>query len=192
MKVVVRVPPRRLRGQDTIMQGSHRLFRPHANPPEIYLPFESIYLAHFPVRSIQQIVSKALAGWMAVRLVAEPRGGFHWKAMCDEIMDGKSFNRDWLIWQAMDYGSRDMASSPPPEGAESHALAVSQPSSLLLPPDLALQGPEGDQIDWQAIAKLVFRTWEDSLDPELRPVPSSVPSSWRRRLRRIWQRLQLQ
>lgn len=189
VKVVIRVPPRHLRGRDIILQGSHRLFRPHANPPEVYLPFDRIYLAHFPVRSIQQIVSKALVGWMAVRVVADQRGCFHWKALCDEIMDGKSFDRDWLIWQAIDYGSRDIASSPPPEGAEPLAIVLSHPSSLLLPPDLALQGPEGDQIDWQAIAQLVFRTWEDSLDPELPPVPSSVSSTWRRRLRQLWHKL---
>ena len=189
VKIVIRVPPRHVCSRDKISQGSHRLFRPHSNPPEVYLPFDSIYLAHFPVRSIQQIVSKALAGWMATRVASGQRGCFHWKALCDEIMDGKSFDRNWLIWQALDYASRDIASSPPPEGAESHALAVSHPSSLQLSPDLELQGPVGDRIDWQAIAQLVFLTWEDSLDQEHQPVPSPDSSSWRRRLRQLWHKL---
>jgi hypothetical protein len=180
VKILIRVPPRHRRRRDYILPGSHRFLRPHARPPEIFLPWDSIYLAHFPVRSLEQIIVKALTGWMALRAQGESPGGFHWKAICEGILEGQTFDRDWLIWQAMDYGSRDGSVPPPPEGVAMQALALSHPSSLRLnPPDLALRGTIGDRVDWRVIAQALYRTWEDSLATERGHAPQTCRRPWK-------------
>jgi hypothetical protein len=68
-----------------IIQGNHDLRSAYATCRRT--PIADLQLAHFPVRSIRQIQSKAVAGWTAyIALGGEDRGqGYQWKALYEKL-----------------------------------------------------------------------------------------------------------
>jgi hypothetical protein len=63
-------------GSFTIGQGNHVAYGSGAEAPAILL--NHVTLAHFPVRSIMQVQSKALLGWGAYLAMGYDTGGYGW------------------------------------------------------------------------------------------------------------------
>jgi hypothetical protein len=69
-------------------------------------PAPDLYLAHFPVRSAEQLAAKVLAGWPAL-LAAAPENdaqGFHWRELFEALRGGRSLTPPELLAVALAYG----------------------------------------------------------------------------------------
>ena len=94
-----------------IQQGSHDVKFAGRSLPKVEL--RNVALAHFPVRSVDQITSKVLVGWIAYlernRHRRWPRrrpragDGFQWKVLYDRIIRGPGLTTEDLTKEALKY-----------------------------------------------------------------------------------------
>jgi hypothetical protein len=70
---------------------------------------EAMHIAHFPVRSAQQIELKARRGWESVRMnpAKQTDEAFHWKAMAEHFVQNGSPSASGLTDLALRYGLQD-------------------------------------------------------------------------------------
>jgi len=108
-KVVV--PLQLLASRDLqVAEGNHLMWCADGEPfPQGDL--DSPVLAHFPVRSQEQLVSKIVVGWLSVCLYADRRPGnsWHWKQMFDEVTENWTLSPERL--QAIAAGYSDQRES---------------------------------------------------------------------------------
>src|SRR5262249_55067546 len=108
------------RRKATVLAGSHGLkrygriwHRKHAHQPA-----PGLALAHFPVRSAEQIVGKALVGWPAqlARGDRKPDEGGQWELLYNRFRGGELPSAEELTTLALRYGLRadapDQGASP--------------------------------------------------------------------------------
>lgn len=71
-----------------IASGSHTARRAAAFKQLSMTPLEEVALAHFPVRSPDQLVSKVICGWLSMCATGSgrPSRGFHWRDMYAQFM----------------------------------------------------------------------------------------------------------
>ena len=104
------VPARLHVGNSVVIgAGNHELFVGPGKEAAPSAEVSGVALAHFPVRSPDQIVGKVITGWLAY--LSDPsrvRGeNVHWEAMYREFMSGKWPTADDLHELAMKYGLSD-------------------------------------------------------------------------------------
>ncbi len=80
------------------------------NDAGIVLPMKDsrhLVLAHFPVRSVEQLTRKVVAGWLSSRLDAKSGQGayFQWKTLYDELLTGKQFTQGDLTRLGLAYAT---------------------------------------------------------------------------------------
>ncbi|KAA3622145.1 MAG: glycosyltransferase family 2 protein [Proteobacteria bacterium] len=70
-----------------LLEGSHGLVSDRGDL--LHATFDGVRLAHFPIRSAAQFVSKALIGQLSIHLNPDRVSGsaFHWKAMFEHVVD---------------------------------------------------------------------------------------------------------
>lgn len=93
-----------------ISLGNHAALRIEAGRAVAmpHAPLEDVHLAHFPVRSAQQIAKKALLGWLSHRLTRPedyvrpggPEPASHWRALFERIAAGEAVG-DELLAEAL-------------------------------------------------------------------------------------------
>jgi SAM-dependent methyltransferase len=100
-----------------IEQGNH-----DANLAGIRLrrvKLRNVAIAHFPVRSVDQITSKALVGWIANlernRHQRDQGYAFQWKALYERIIRGTSLTTEDLTLEALKYAQSSEAESKWPQ-----------------------------------------------------------------------------
>ncbi len=88
-----------------IQQGAHDVKNAGRSLPKVKLG--SSVLAHFPIRSVDQITGKALVGWIAYmernRHQALRQAGFHWKTLYERIVHGPGLTTEDLTREALTY-----------------------------------------------------------------------------------------
>lgn len=107
-KVVHKVVVRRefaLAADQHISLGNHAVVRVHAGraEPLPHARVPGVLLAHFPVRSPQQIAKKALLGWLSHRLAVGNAGADtmnHWRHLFEELAAGRVEIDDGLVRRA--------------------------------------------------------------------------------------------
>jgi len=93
----------------TIAMGNHgfvrQRFRKQKEFP--YTHADQLVMAHFPVRSVQQLMVKVLAGWLAclVKPNKQPTEAFHIKPLYDRIKKGGQISPEELTAMAMGYAT---------------------------------------------------------------------------------------
>lgn len=89
-----------------VAQGNHDVTVNDRSLPCVIL--RDAALAHFPIRSVDQLTGKVLAGWIANmerNLHDKDRGfGAHWKKLFDKIVDGPGLSGSDLTNLAFGYG----------------------------------------------------------------------------------------
>ncbi len=89
-----------------IQQGNHDV--KYAGMPLRRVKLRDVAIAHFPVRSVDQITSKALVGWIANlernRHQPDRRYARQWKALYERIIRGTGFMTEDLTREALKYG----------------------------------------------------------------------------------------
>lgn len=94
-------------GEFELLEGSHGLRAPSKHVPHIFL--EDARLAHFPVRSTSQLVTKILIGQLSNTLNANLKDGqaFHWKSIYDKVKVDWSTTDSELEQFALEYSDFD-------------------------------------------------------------------------------------
>ncbi len=104
-KVVIRVDEMS-RDDVVLREGNHGLATPDNSI--LHAVVDGVRLAHFPVRSAEQFVAKALTGQLAIQLnPGRVNGGaFHWKAMCERVAQSWSASAEMLSEVGAGYSDR--------------------------------------------------------------------------------------
>lgn len=88
-----------------IQQGGHDVEYAGRSLPKVKLQHAA--LAHFPVRSVDQITAKALVGWISYMERNRHRplrsAGFQWKTLYDRVADGPGLTNEELTRAALAY-----------------------------------------------------------------------------------------
>jgi glycosyl transferase family 2 len=86
----VAIPVNRLKITPVVIAlGSQTARRSAVFHPLSMTVLEDVALAHFPVRTSEQLVSKAICGWLSMLAAGpgRPGGGFHWREMYEQFVD---------------------------------------------------------------------------------------------------------
>jgi SAM-dependent methyltransferase len=133
------------------MQGNHSLIsRIEENLDHLYL--DNITLAHFPVRSTDQLVTKSVIGWMAIlaRNLKWDGASYQWRQNFDAICDGVFPEGERLCEASMRYAQEDKGKIEWTQDATAEIPSISYERTHS-------SGAFGDPI------KLIERTWKRSL-----------------------------
>lgn len=105
--------PRRqaARNRCVLSQGSHLLLDAETGREVDARREPALALAHFPVRSADQLARKALAGWLAnlARTDRRPGEAFQWKRVFDLVATGRRLSARRLQRLALAYSASDPA-----------------------------------------------------------------------------------
>jgi len=120
-----------------IDQGNHAIHSSFS--PQGYSEFvpPSLSLAHFPIRSSEQIIGKALVGWLAALCMPNLEEGmmFQWQSLYRRFLLDESISPEELTKFALTYAgvnpSMDLVDEPLPCPREYSLLYPSPPSSRL-------------------------------------------------------------
>jgi SAM-dependent methyltransferase len=100
-----------------IQQGGHDVTLAGISLRKV--PLQDVALAHFPIRSVDQITAKALVGWIAYLERNRHRtlrgAGFQWKALYDQIVYGAGITTEDLTREALAYAQASDARSNWPD-----------------------------------------------------------------------------
>lgn len=120
----VMIPGTLLRKKVNIQMGSHVLVDTDSDRNTEHANTDTLFLAHFPVRSAEQIAGKVFGGWL--NQLANPlraRGAiFQWKAIFDELKFGKEIDARTLMRLALDYGTQKQWDALPAEERGTNTL----------------------------------------------------------------------
>ncbi|HUL01094.1 MAG TPA: glycosyltransferase family 2 protein [Nitrospirota bacterium] len=98
-----------------IAAGNHGVvresFRKQKELP--YVPMDQLVLAHFPVRSSQQIMAKAFVGWLACLSKPNrlPTENYHLKVLYDRFKNGNEISPEELTSMALGYATSSGANA---------------------------------------------------------------------------------
>ncbi|MDD5055613.1 MAG: glycosyltransferase family 2 protein [Candidatus Peribacteraceae bacterium] len=90
-----------------IVEGNHKM----TSKDGADLPMEKskeLVIAHFPVRTVDQILCKAYGGWFSHLSDPAPvhGGAFQWKALLDTVRQGKRLDAEALTVIALEYATK--------------------------------------------------------------------------------------
>jgi hypothetical protein len=138
--------------------GSHEILNEKMEPFPIKRS-SRLALAHFPVRSLAQLLVKVVGGWLSHRLdpaMRDVRGTcFQWKAIYDELREGRSLTREDLLRLSLAYATAEQWNPLPVAGS---ALNKNEwnPTAIIhdpLPTDGVLKYPRSSIDAWQVLLK---------------------------------------
>lgn len=93
----------------SIAMGNHDLVfkNQHDKPTPVVIP--NLILAHFPLRSTEQCMSKILVGWPTLIKKNKENNalGYHWKSLFEKIKQKGSINSDDLEYFSKNYALRE-------------------------------------------------------------------------------------
>lgn len=94
-----------------LAQGNHVLLDRRTGRLVPTRPLDDVALAHFPVRSADQLARKVLGGWPAnvARPERDPSAAFQWKRAFDLVVAGEQFGAPELEAIAFDYPTMEAA-----------------------------------------------------------------------------------
>jgi hypothetical protein len=103
----VMIPRAALQDRVILPMGSHTLLQERTREDFCYMPVASLALAHFPVRSPDQIAAKVLAGWP--RHCTDPQripgSNFQWEALFSTLSSGGEIDATTLQNHAIEYAT---------------------------------------------------------------------------------------
>jgi hypothetical protein len=131
----------------SLAQGSHLLVDARSGEFVPAAFTDQLALAHFPVRSADQLARKVLGGWPAhvARPDRAPRGAFQWKRAFDIVIAGRPLGARELEALAFDYptrepeGRRELVLDPVPAHFELRYEVPREPTPLELLAGTAVQ-----------------------------------------------------
>lgn len=111
------IPKAALLKNVTMLMGSHALIDTDTRKNARHAETDLLALAHFPVRSSEQIAGKVFGGWLSQKANPNRAKGaiFQWKAIFDELKTGKEIDPETLRRFALDYGTEKQWSALPAE-----------------------------------------------------------------------------
>jgi Glycosyl transferase family 2 len=158
----------------TIAEGNHAVLRGRAEleRPVPHVSFRGVSLAHFPVRSESQLVSKALIGiwsrWVEQGHVDKSMHiSHHWLQLYQEVMAGRDLSRERLRDIALSYGSVQLK----PQSNQARALTL---DPLVVDFDLKYT-PARDTSSLVNISRWVEMLIDSSANGVVSQPPSRVP-----------------
>ena len=119
-----------LREEFSLLEGNHCVMQERAGGPPAPAPmveFKAVRLAHFPVRSREQLETKIILGELRRREapVGDPSIGAHWRSLYAMIRDHGALDAQALRRVAVRYGFPDDARLDlPPEGLVEDPVTV--------------------------------------------------------------------
>lgn len=134
-----------------ISQGNHSVKRSNRNPPAVEL--ERSYLAHLPIRSIQQLAQKVILGWMAnvaQYKTTSPVCGYHWGELYRRVL---SLNATDLMREAYNYSERHSTTD----------LDLAKSGLVIEGGCTTLYGPITAELDRDLLLARVCSSWEAQL-----------------------------
>jgi len=150
-KVVIKAPGSK-EDDAVIEQGNHALRRSGKMTAQVLL--EDCSIAHFPIRSKQQLSRKVVIGWLAnvAHFGAKSKmNGFHWKDLYEKVISGEELKDSVLAEEAYWYGEKR-------ENRSGHMDLVRDPP-FIAPRNATLAAQESSQ----DVLSFVSRSWEAEL-----------------------------
>lgn len=91
-----------------ILEGNHALVNTNGRDALPRTLSRTLSIAHFPVRSADQILTKVFGGWLSHLADPPPvRGGaYQWKAVVDDVRRGRTFGQEELTKLALEYATK--------------------------------------------------------------------------------------
>ena len=118
------IPGKLLHMNAKMDMGSHALVDDTTKTNVKHTVSPRLFLAHFPVRSAQQITGKVFGGWLSH--VANPKrmpgSIFQWKAIFDQVKHGGTVDAVTLKNMALDYATERQWQALPEEAKGKHTL----------------------------------------------------------------------
>lgn len=154
-KVVIRAPGP-VDNDAIIEQGNHAFQRFGKMVEQPVL--DECSIAHFPVRSAQQLGKKALVGWLAnvAQFGAGTMSSFHWRELYERVLSGATLNERVLAEEAYWYGTGREARTGDIDFVRDPPLIFPENASILFKEKNPLQTS-------QELLAFVCRTWEGNL-----------------------------
>ena len=159
-KIVIKTPPGTEDKEALILQGNHGFVRSGKAVEEASL--DECSIAHFPIRTSQQLRKKVIIGWMANVAnfgTSQTESGFHWRDLYKKVLSGEMLKASVLAEEAYWYGTKmerrrgamDIVRDPPLIFPRNAILLIERKSSLE---------------NFQELLSFVCRTWEAELTTE--------------------------
>jgi SAM-dependent methyltransferase len=130
--VLARVP--QLDNDLVIDQGCHCLRRSSGQQLPAHLLTDAC-VAHFPVRSLDQIQAKAIIGWFAYLIKSQSANiqgqGFQWQTLYRKILSARGFRAENLVDEALNYAQRPTSNRVWPDDVVSDPVAPQYPALKL-------------------------------------------------------------
>ncbi len=100
--------PRALAAESTLPMGSHVLLKRNTAVPQPSVEHSTLHIAHFPVRSEQQLKRKIVQGWEAHASHPHtlPDQSYHWKALYERCQDPTPMSTEELTTIALQYAAK--------------------------------------------------------------------------------------
>ena len=155
-KIVIR-PPGPEDDDVVIEQGNHALYRFGLHVNKAWL--DECSIAHFPIRSAQQLGKKVIIGWLAI--VAKFGGtqrevGFHKHDLYEKVLSGAKLNESVLAEEAYWYASK--------RENRAGAMDFVRDPAVIFPGHAALSDQDKSPLETaQDLLSFVCRTWEAEL-----------------------------
>lgn len=130
----VMIPAPVLAQRVSLPLGSHYLFGADGKTQVPYHLSTDVSLAHFPVRSPEQISAKVCSGWLSHLANPDRMDGsiFQWKAIFDQVKTGSAITQEALRHMALTYATRGQWETVPTEwkgGQKFHDFFAKIPQS---------------------------------------------------------------
>jgi hypothetical protein len=162
-----------------ITEGGHDVMLARRSLPAQEL--HDVVLAHFPVRTIDQLTGKALVAWIAHMEQNRHRrwsgAGFHWKALYERIVSGPGLTAENLTHEALIYAQRSTYESKWPQDVVHDPVVPAYAKLTVRPPATCTP------------LQKVVRCVEKILSPEADSWPDAIASEflWKaNRVRLAW------
>lgn len=113
-----------------LLMGSHALIDGDTGKIARHAVTDGLALAHFPVRSSEQIAGKVFGGWLRQKANPNRAKGaiFQWKAIFDELKAGTSIDTETLRRFALDYGTQKQWLSLPEDEQSADFTRIIRPA----------------------------------------------------------------
>jgi len=157
-KIVIRPPPGVSNDDEAVIeQGNHALYRFGLHVQKTWL--DECSIAHFPIRSEQQLGKKVIIGWLAIVAKfggAQREVGFHKKHLYDKVLSGSRLNDSVLAEEAYWYGTK--------EEERKGAVDFVRDPPMTFPGNAVIHSRDTSALETsQDLLSFVCKTWETEL-----------------------------
>ncbi len=142
-----------------INQGSHGVTSKNGNIPSVEL--SDICLAHFPIRTVNQLFKKILLGWLGVlerfKSRDTKREGYQWHDQYMKIMNREKFDDPDLTYIALNYPQKVEVKEDWINYVELEPLIIKLPQLSF--PDLTAKNDDHINV----ITTIIIKSWENQI-----------------------------